>query len=317
MSSQDKSPLVNRTINQLTNNDNFSTPYRQERSNKDIYKFKLLSSGKTNKTENHNCLNNFCQCPIIDNLLKKMAMSPSTNFLFQSPTSLNNYVESLTKAKITIITNNVVDTKPNNDVTTTNTNNINTESPKSIDDINVEKPETKININLFNDSNIKTRISKTESKYSLKNTPRNLWEDLNEINNSLNLFLSDDEDINNETKSNILGSKRQLYFSDSICESPCKVNQDKSKELSQSTSILFNTEKSKKFKKRNRKSNEQIQNLKELYDKNKNKDWSKEEIQEVALKTGLNKNRVYKWLWDKKNKELLLKKDKFMIVTDY
>lgn len=337
MSLQEKSPLKVKGLI-MTNNDNFSTPYRQDKTNKDKYRFKLLSSGKGNSincnTENHNCLSNFCQCPVFDSLLKKVVMSPSTNFLFQSPTSLNNYVESLTKAKITIITNNITEYNQQLNDIKTNENFIDEEKLNVLNNVDVndnilylnelKDDDDKINVNLFNDSNIKTKISKTESKYSSRNTPRNLWDELNETNNSLNLFLSEDENDNRDDLSrtnSILGIKREISFSDSNYESPLKIKNKNSsfitnKDLEKTPSTLFNTEKSKKSKKRNRKSREELQQLQELYEKSINKDWSKEDIIEVSLKTGLNKNKIYKWLWDKKNKALLLKKDKFMIVTD-
>ena len=44
----------------------------------------------------------------------------------------------------------------------------------------------------------------------------------------------------------------------------------------------------------------------EAYKNNKN--WSKEVITETSLKSGLEENKVYKWFWDQKNKEILEKK---------
>jgi hypothetical protein len=44
---------------------------------------------------------------------------------------------------------------------------------------------------------------------------------------------------------------------------------------------------------------------------NENKHWSKLQIQKISEQTGLKENKVYKWLWDQKNKEL--KNAKFVV----
>lgn len=64
----------------------------------------------------------------------------------------------------------------------------------------------------------------------------------------------------------------------------------------------------KKERKRLRKSSEQLKCLKELYDENANKDWTKEMITDISSRVGLPENKVYKWFWDKKNKEMREKK---------
>lgn len=64
-------------------------------------------------------------------------------------------------------------------------------------------------------------------------------------------------------------------------------------------------------KKRFRKNNNQIKSLSIFYQRSKN--WSKEQIKEISNITELAENKVYKWLWDQKNKEL--KKAKFVVVN--
>ena len=68
----------------------------------------------------------------------------------------------------------------------------------------------------------------------------------------------------------------------------------------------FNT--TQKKNKRFRKSTHQIDYLFEIY-YNNNKLLSKEIISEVSLKLDLAENKVYKWLWDQKNKEIMEKKN--------
>ena len=67
----------------------------------------------------------------------------------------------------------------------------------------------------------------------------------------------------------------------------------------------------KKFfkKKRLRKNNNQIILLSKFY--KENKIWTKKQIKEISEKIGLKENKIYKWLWDQKNKEY--KASKFII----
>lgn len=73
---------------------------------------------------------------------------------------------------------------------------------------------------------------------------------------------------------------------------------------------LFSTQ--KKEKKRHRKNSYQMTVLQEEYKSCKCKDWSKEKISQISSKTGLSENKVYKWLWDKKNKDIYEKR-RFLI----
>ena len=67
----------------------------------------------------------------------------------------------------------------------------------------------------------------------------------------------------------------------------------------------------KKFfkKKRLRKNNNQIVLLSKFY--KENKIWTKKQIKEISEKIGLKETKIYKWLWDQKNKEY--KASKFII----
>ena len=62
-------------------------------------------------------------------------------------------------------------------------------------------------------------------------------------------------------------------------------------------------------KKRLRKNNNQIGFLSKFYKENKH--WSKKEIKEISERIGLKEKKIYKWLWDQKNKEY--KTTKFVI----
>ena len=65
-------------------------------------------------------------------------------------------------------------------------------------------------------------------------------------------------------------------------------------------------------KKRLRKNNEQLVLLSKFYMENKN--WSKKQIKEISDNIGLKENKIYKWLWDQKNKEY--KVTKFVVNKD-
>ena len=62
-------------------------------------------------------------------------------------------------------------------------------------------------------------------------------------------------------------------------------------------------------KKRLRKNNQQLGLLSKFYTENKN--WSKSQIKEMSEAIGLKENKIYKWLWDQKNKEY--KATKFVV----
>ena len=68
---------------------------------------------------------------------------------------------------------------------------------------------------------------------------------------------------------------------------------------------------SNKKKRRCRKNKEQIEQLNSFY-ADKDKKWNRNDIKEISEKTGIKETKVYKWLWDKKNKEE--KKRKFYIL---
>ena len=62
-------------------------------------------------------------------------------------------------------------------------------------------------------------------------------------------------------------------------------------------------------KKRLRKNNQQLGLLSKFYTENKN--WTKKQIKEISESIGLKENKIYKWLWDQKNKEY--KATKFVV----
>jgi hypothetical protein len=92
--------------------------------------------------------------------------------------------------------------------------------------------------------------------------------------------------------------------------SPLRFSSGKKKifNISEVNDSTFNTSQ-KKIKKRLRKTSHQLECLENCY---KNADWLKEKelkenISDASAKTGLPFTKVYKWIWDQKNKEVLEK----------
>ena len=101
-------------------------------------------------------------------------------------------------------------------------------------------------------------------------------EDKKNINN-INIIINDNENNGNK--------KQKILFE-------CSETNGASSPLS-SKNLLK--------KKRLRKNNEQLELLSKFYTENKN--WSKKQIKEISETIGLKENKIYKWLWDQKNKE--------------
>ena len=142
---------------------------------------------------------------------------------------------------------------------------------------------------------------------------KNLYETFNSVKNEN--FLTSKKEVNNNNdninnnNNNKLNSNNQFLFS-----SPKHIQIKKKKifECSDSTNITELITTSKKKKKRFRKNSEQLKYLLLFY--NKNKRWNKKQIKKLSEEIGLKENKVYKWLWDQRNKEL--KNAKFIITNN-
>jgi hypothetical protein len=88
----------------------------------------------------------------------------------------------------------------------------------------------------------------------------------------------------------------------------CKNNSSK-KIFECSNSTSFFSPMSYHKKRRIRKNNEQLFLLRKFYTEHKY--WSKNQIKEISHLTGIKENKVYKWLWDQRNKEI--KNTKFTV----
>ena len=145
------------------------------------------------------------------------------------------------------------------------------------------------NNNFMNDKNNLLKLKKECINNALTGT---IIEDSKnkEITNSENIKIIEKKDV----KNNFLNKKTKIVFE---C-SESKINNGQ----------LISKNLNKKI--RFRKNTEQIAILSKFYNENKN--WSKKEIKEISKKIGLKENKIYKWLWDQKNKEYN-KSTKFII----
>ena len=130
----------------------------------------------------------------------------------------------------------------------------------------------------------------------------------NFANNNINY--TNNNCINNRIdlikKKNInLQISHQFMFS-----SPRNVKKSKKIFECSGSTVATNSSNKNSYKKRRfRKNNDQLLLLKKFYDENKT--WSKSQIKEISQKINLKENKVYKWLWDQRNKEI--KANKFIV----
>ena len=129
-------------------------------------------------------------------------------------------------------------------------------------------------------------LSENDSKKNKEDKQETKKENIS-INNNMNKEIEIKEKKEEENILNINSNKKVIF------------------ECSETNGININNKKLLK-KKRLRKNNEQLELLTKFYTENKN--WSKKQIKEISEIVGLKENKIYKWLWDKKNKEYMATK---------
>ena len=163
------------------------------------------------------------------------------------------------------------------------------------------------NINYYNNGN----------NYNLNNTYQINLEYINEDNNNkenknpnFNPYNPNNpkNTSNISIKSSLSNLSNNNINNEEMFNSPLNKKPKKIFECSGST-VATNSSKSSSRKRRFRKNNEQLLMLSQFFSEHKH--WSKNQIKEISQKTGLKENKVYKWLWDQRNKEF--KNTKFII----
>ena len=129
------------------------------------------------------------------------------------------------------------------------------------------------------------------------------WDNDNNKENRENNNQNTNNKEKNKNNNFIINEKSDEMFNSPINKKPKKIFE------CSGSSITTNSSKSSNRKRRFRKNNEQLLLLSQFF--NEHKHWSKNQIKEISNRTGLKENKVYKWLWDQRNKEY--KATKFII----
>ena len=172
-----------------------------------------------------------------------------------------------------------------------------------------------INNNIFKNNNVNNN-NKNEF------TKRNLFEIFNNIgmNDEGQQFFVDNNNNNKNLKEN---NNKFINISNNINNINNNNNKNytytpkknsKPKKIFECSASTLATDKtiSNKKKRRFRKNIDQIKLLSVFYKENKH--WNKNQIKKISEKIGLKENKVYKWLWDQRNKEM--KNAKFVITNN-
>ena len=239
------------------------------------------NNSSNNSNNNNNNIINKGNNSNNKNIQQNNNINNNNNYINNNMNNFNNcnYYNGYNNQKIN---NN----KNPNDLTKKNLNELfnNAKNENSLYD--KEKMKFINNFNNFNNCNIINNIN----HYTNNNTNNNY----KRFNRNCNLQIS-----------------RQFIFSSPLCTTKPK----KIFECSGSTLASINSNKNNNITNKNRrfrKNNDQINLLKKFY--NEHKHWSKNQIKEISQKIGLKENKVYKWLWDQRNKEI--KATKFVVKKD-
>ena len=192
--------------------------------------------------------------------------------------------------------------KFNNNVIILNHNNDNIK----INEIYDMNNSNNMNINELSKKNLSELFNNAKNEEFLYDT-QNVKKDYNTINTPQRNIINNKNDLKNEIRRkncNLQISHQFIFSSPRIIKKPKKIF-----ECSGSTIATNSSMKSGNKKRRFRKNNEQLSLLKKFY--NEHKFWSKTQIKEISQNIGLKENKVYKWLWDQRNKEM--KATKFVV----
>ena len=172
------------------------------------------------------------------------------------------------------------------------------------------------NLDYINPLNNNNNDFSKKNLYELFNSAKNehFLSDMKKRNNNNNNtnFINNYNIFSGNNKNEVIKKKNiNLQISPQFMFSSPR-NIKKSKKIFECSGSSVATNYSNKIiykKRRFRKNNDQLSLLKQFYEENKT--WSKSQIKELSQKLSLKENKVYKWLWDQRNKEI--KANKFVI----
>ena len=227
-----------------------------------------------------------------------------------SPISISSKLKNANSQNNSNNSNNSGSSNYNNDLI------LNPNNPHQINCLKVNEINDYTNLLNNNNNNINNDMSK-KNLYELFNNAKNeqFLSDMKKRNNSNtdsinNINNNNINNINNridliKKKNENLQISPQFMFS-----SPRNIKKSKKIfECSGSTGATNSSNKNSFKKRRFRKNNDQLLLLKKFYEENKT--WTKNQIKEISQRINLKENKVYKWLWDQRNKEI--KATKFVI----
>ena len=269
------------------------------------YKYTPVSEMKNNNMIDYginNNLNNIYENEMNQNEFTKKNLTE----LFNNAKN-DEFLQSNKKGNI--IQNNLIDN--NNIYYYNNINNLGNNINIHNNNINPNIGFNNINYNNNVQNNMDYEDNEENKENKNKNIPYNEQNNINRnyenkivLNNNTNFINNNLNNTNEKNDKNNLNEKgEEIIFSSPINKKPKKIF-----ECSGST-LATNSSKSSARKKRFRKNNEQLVMLSQFF--NEHKHWSKNQIKEISQRTGLKENKVYKWLWDQRNKEY--KATKFII----
>ena len=269
------------------------------------YKYTPVSEMKNNNMIDYginNNLNNIYENEMNQNEFTKKNLTE----LFNNAKN-DEFLQSSKKGNI--IQNNLIDN--NNIYYYNNINNLGNNINIHNNNINPNIGFNNINYNNNIQNNMDYEDNEENKENKNKNIPYNEQNNINRnyenkivLNNNTNFINNNLNNTNEKNDKNNLNEKgEEIIFSSPINKKPKKIF-----ECSGST-LATNSSKSSARKKRFRKNNEQLVMLSQFF--NEHKHWSKNQIKEISQRTGLKENKVYKWLWDQRNKEY--KATKFII----
>ena len=269
------------------------------------YKYTPVSEMKNNNMIDYginNNLNNIYENEMNQNEFTKKNLTE----LFNNAKN-DEFLQSNKKGNI--IQNNLIDN--NNIYYYNNINNLGNNINIHNNNINPNIGFNNINYNNNIQNNMDYEDNEENKENKNKNIPYNEQNNINRnyenkivLNNNTNFINNNLNNTNEKNDKNNLNEKgEEIIFSSPINKKPKKIF-----ECSGST-LATNSSKSSARKKRFRKNNEQLVMLSQFF--NEHKHWSKNQIKEISQRTGLKENKVYKWLWDQRNKEY--KATKFII----
>ena len=269
------------------------------------YKYTPVSEMKNNNMIDYginNNLNNIYENEMNQNEFTKKNLTE----LFNNAKN-DEFLQSSKKGNI--IQNNLIDN--NNIYYYNNINNLGNNINIHNNNINPNIGFNNINYNNNMQNNMDYEDNEENKENKNKNIPYNEQNNINRnyenkivLNNNTNFINNNLSNTNEKNDKNNLNEKgEEIIFSSPINKKPKKIF-----ECSGST-LATNSSKSSARKKRFRKNNEQLVMLSQFF--NEHKHWSKNQIKEISQRTGLKENKVYKWLWDQRNKEY--KATKFII----